>query len=162
MSSIVVRKANKEDIKEYHNIIVERCKWFKEKNIFQWDDDYPIRFNINYFNDCLNNSEIFLAIDNDKIIGGILIRDKDIYYNRVGSAFYIHHLVTKVGTHKVGDILINFAYNYCKVNNKEYLRLDAISTNKELNNYYLSNGFIYIDTQKKKNHYYNLYEKVIK
>ncbi len=161
MSNVVVRKANLEDIGEYYNIIVNRCIWFKQNNIFQWDDDYPIRFNENYFKNSLVEDEIFVAVKDNKVVGGVLIRDKDIYYSRVGKALYMHHFVTKVGEDSIGEILIDFIVSYCRKQNKEYLRLDVISSNEVLNNYYINKGFICTGTEKKRYHYYNLYEMKI-
>lgn len=161
MENIIVRKANRQDLKIYHDIIVERCKWFKEKNIIQWDDDYPVMFNEEYFNECLNNDDIFVAVRDNEIVGGILIRNRDIYYSRDNNAYYLHHFVTKLGNSKSGDILLNYALEHCKKNKKKYLRLDCINTNKILNNYYLTRGFICTNTKQKRNNFYNLYEKEV-
>lgn len=159
--NIVVRKANKQDLKAYHDIIVERCKWFKDKNIIQWDDDYLLIFNEEYFNRCLNSDDIFVAVKDSEIIGGMLIRDKDIYYSRDGNTYYLHHFVTKLGNSKTGDILLNYALEYCKKNKKKYLRLDCINTNEKLNNYYLTKEFVCTGTMAKRNHFYNLYEREV-
>lgn len=161
MKNIVVRKVSKKELKIYHDIIVERCKWFKEKNITQWDDDYPVIFNEEYFNKCLNSDDIFVVIKDNEIIGGMLIRDKDTYYSRDNNAYYLHHFVTKLGNSKSGDILLNYALEYCKKYRRKYLRLDCINTNEILNNYYLTRGFVYTGTKPKRNNFYNLYEKEV-
>lgn len=161
MEEIIIRKADKKDLKLYHNIIVEICEWFKQKNIKQWDENYPKKFSLEYFEKSIEKDDIFVATKGDEIVGGMLLRNEDIYYSRVGNAYYIHHLATKIGVPKVGDKLIDCALEYSKKNNKKYLRLDCISTNEKLNNYYLNKGFIHTDTQRKFENFYNLYEKEV-
>lgn len=162
MNDVIIKKANKKDLDEYYNLILERCEWFKENKINQWNYNYEKIFNKDYFYKNLNENHIFVAIKNNKVIGGIFLRDKDIYYKRKGNSFYLHHFVTKIGEKNIGDLLLNYAINYCKAKNKAYLRLDCISTNEFLNRYYLSKDFAFIKKGIKYNETYNLYEKVIK
>lgn len=161
MENIVIREASKQDLKAYYDIIVERYKWFKDKNIIQWDDDYLLIFNEEYFNRCLNSDDIFVATKDSEIIGGMLIKNMDIYYSRDNDAYYLHHFVTKPGNTKLGDILLNYVLEYCKKNKKRYLRLDCINTNEKLNNYYLTRGFVCTGTKAKRNNFYNLYEREV-
>ena len=56
-------------------------------------------------------------------------------------AYYIHHFVAKIGENGLGKIMIDFAQKEAKKNKKEYLRLDCVSDNKKLNNYYQKLNF---------------------
>ena len=45
-----IEKAKEEDLEEYHEIIVSRCKWFEDNKINQWKiNSYPVRFDVSYF-----------------------------------------------------------------------------------------------------------------
>lgn len=157
--NIVVKKASKNDIKEYYNILIDRINWLKEKNINQLDESYLVDFNYDYF--IKNKNNMHVAVKDNKVVGGMLIRDRDIYYSRKGKSFYIHHFISLKEEKSVGSILLDYALKYAKENNKDYLRLDCINTNEKLNSYYLKNGFICTDIQIKKDNYYNLYEKEV-
>ncbi len=137
--------AREEDLEEFHKIILSRCKWLEKNNINQWKiTSYPIRFDINYFKEHINN--LYIIKKNNKVLGGFLFKDSDEQYwsdSIKVNAYYIHHLVTKINTHGLGKILIKFALNKAKKDNKEYLRLDCVADNKKLNEYYKKLGFKY-------------------
>ena len=137
--------AKEENLEEFHNIITSRCKWLEEMGVNQWrPTSYPVRYNINYFREHINN--LYIIKDDKEVLGGFLLKDADERYwsdsNNV-SAYYIHHLATKIGVKGLGRLLILFAINKAKQDKMEYLRLDCSSRNKRLNQYYEQLGFIY-------------------
>ena len=54
--------------------------------------------------------------------------------------------------------MINFALEEAKKNNKEYLRLDCVSDNEKLNNYYKTLGFECVGHIKMKSWSENLWQ----
>ena len=152
--------ATEDDIEEFHKIIISRCKWFEEKNINQWKvTSYPIRYNINYFKEQMNN--LYIIKNNNEVLGGFLLKDNDEKYwsdsNNV-KAYYIHHLATKIGIKGLGKLLISFAINKSKQDKKDYLRLDCVALNKKLNEYYRQLGFVYSGKIQIKNWCENLWQ----
>lgn len=137
--------AKEDDLEEFHNIITSRCKWLEEKGVNQWrPTSYPIRYNINYFREHINN--LYIIKDDKEVLGGFLLKESDEKYwsdSDDVSAYYIHHLATKIGVKGLGRLLILFAVNKAKQDKREYLRLDCSSRNKRLNQYYEQLGFIY-------------------
>lgn len=151
------------DIKSYHDIIVSRCKWLEDNGVNQWKPwSYPIRYSIQYFEEQININRLFVIKDDDnKIYGGFLLKERDENYwddsNNV-SAFYIHHLATKIGGAKFGEMIFDFCIDYSKKNNKEYLRLDCVAHNDKLNAYYKKIGFKHCGTIQIKNWSENLWQ----
>ena len=155
-----IELAKEENLEEFHNIIIYRCKWLEEKKINQWHPtSYPVRYNINYFREHINN--LYIIKDDKELLGGFLLKDADERYwsdsNDV-NAYYIHHLATKPGVKGLGRLLILFAINKSKQDKKEYLRLDCVAHNKKLNEYYQELGFKYSGVIQIKNWSENLWQ----
>lgn len=155
-----IEVAKEEDLEEFHNIIVSRCKWLEEKGVNQWrPTSYPVRYNVDYFREHINN--LYIIKDDKEVLGGFLLKDADERYwsdsNDV-SAYYIHHLATKVGVKGLGRLLILFAIDKAKEDNKDYLRLDCVAHNEKLNEHYERLGFKYSGVIQIKNWSENLWQ----
>lgn len=98
------------------------------------------------------------------VYGGLLLKNSDTKYwsdSDIVKAYYIHHFATKIGFNGLGQLLLNFVINKCKLDNKKYLRLDCVSDNEKLNNYYKRIGFIFYKKITVNSYVANLYEMVI-
>lgn len=160
LENLKIVLANEGDAKSIHNLIVKRCKWFKENNIKQWElEYYPVYFDDKYFKERASTNNLFMAKSDGKIIGAMLLKEDDkSYWKDDESSYYIHHLVTDIKYKGVGKELINFAINKCIENKKAYLRLDCVKSNIKLNNYYKNLGFENVGSGKEIGYTYNLYE----
>lgn len=143
-----IQLAEKNDLEDFHKIIVSRCKWLESNKINQWKTlSYPVRYNIPYFEKQMEENKLFVVKKGKSILGGFLLKEEDSKYwsdcNKV-KAYYIHHFATKIGEKGLGKIMIAFAIKEAKKNKKEYLRLDCVAHNQKLNNYYQELGFEYI------------------
>lgn len=93
-----IQLAKKEEISDILNIIEERCNWLKEKGINQWANNYLGRYNEDYFKEVLVKHKLFVVKEQKEIIGTFLLKEEDkMFWNNEDSAFYIHHLATKLG-----------------------------------------------------------------
>ena len=166
----MIRKAIKDDL---HRIIeiTKACAVFMiSNNIFQWNEHYP---NIETFeNDALNENLYVLEI-NKKLIGCLVIsHEMDEFYKKVKwqtpnyNNIYLHRLAVDPSYQKKGYAkqLMNFSFEYAKVNNIKSIRLDTFSGNPFNNIFYSNLGFkklgeIYFRKQSDKPFY--CFEKVM-
>lgn len=156
-----IRLAEKEDIQAIMNILEERCNWFKENGIDQWANNYLGKYNEDYFNDAMKNHKLYVVKQENKVIGVFLLKENDkTYWNNDDSAYYIHHLATKIGYTGIGTKILNFIEKLAKENSKKYIRLDCKKSNVELNRYYQKQGFIYKGSGEEP-YSHNLWEKEI-
>ena len=157
-----IEKAKEDDLEEYHKIIISRCKWFEDNKINQWKiHSYPVRFDVSYFKKQMKENKLFVAKKDGVVVGGFLLKEKDYdYWSDCDNvkAYYIHHFVAKIGENGLGKIMIDFAQKEAKKNKKEYLRLDCVSDNKKLNNYYQKLNFENIGSIQIKNWSENLWQ----
>ena len=166
----MIRKAIKDDL---HRIIeiTKACAVFMiSNNIFQWNEHYP---NIETFeNDALNENLYVLEI-NKKLIGCLVIsHEMDEFYIKVKwqtpnyNNIYLHRLAVDPSYQKKGYAkqLMNFSFEYAKVNSIKSIRLDTFSGNPFNNIFYSNLGFkklgkIYFRKQSDKPFY--CFEKVM-
>ena len=166
----MIRKAIKDDL---HRIIeiTKACAVFMISNkIFQWNEHYP---NIETFeNDALNENLYVLEI-NKKLIGCLVIsHEMDEFYMKVKwqtpnhNNIYLHRLAVDPSYQKKGYAkqLMNFSFEYAKVNSIKSIRLDTFSGNPFNNIFYSNLGFkklgkIYFRKQSDKPFY--CFEKVM-
>lgn len=157
-----IELAKKEDIESIVAILKERCNWLKENNIDQWGDYYySEKYNANYFNEVMQLHKLYVVKQNNEVIGIFLLKDTDkTYWDNDDSAYYIHHLATKIGYSGLGKQIIEFIEKLAKLDSKKYIRLDCKKNNDGLNQYYQKQGFIYKGSGEEP-YSHNLWEKEI-
>lgn len=156
---IKIEIAKEKDIEDIHDLIIKRCKWFKENNIKQWDMSYAKRYNKDYLKKQINTNLMYIARCNETIVGCMFLKSKDEdYWQDDKPSYYIHHLATNTLYKGIGKSLINFAISKARIDNKEYLRLDCFKSNIKLNNYYKNLGFENRGSGKIGGYTYNLWE----
>ncbi len=152
-----IRKANIKDIEGIIQIIENRCKWFKEKGINQWEYYLEV-YDKNYFKSQIMTNKLYVALKENLLVGLYLLKEEDSYWNDNTSAFYLHHLVTDINCKGLGKILLDNAVEKCQKYHKKYLRLDCLKENEKLNEYYKEKGFKYVSSGEDEYYKYNLYE----
>ena len=166
----MIRKAIKDDLHRIIEITKACAVYMISNNIFQWNEHYP---NIETFeNDALNENLYVLEI-NKKLIGCLVIsHEMDEFYMKVKwqtpnhNNIYLHRLAVDPSYQKKGYAkqLMNFSFEYAKVNNIKSIRLDTFSGNPFNNIFYSNLGFkklgkIYFRKQSDKPFY--CFEKVM-
>ena len=166
----MIRKAIKDDL---HRIIeiTKACAVFMiSNNIFQWNEHYP---NIETFENDVLNENLYVLEINKKLIGCLVIsHEMDEFYKKVKwqtpnyNNIYLHRLAVDPSYQKKGYAkqLMNFSFEYAKVNNIKSIRLDTFSGNPFNNIFYSNLGFkklgkIYFRKQSDKPFY--CFEKVM-
>lgn len=156
-----IRLAKKENIHDIMDIIKERCDWFRKNNIDQWANNYLGKYNEKYFSEVMQLHKLYVVSQENKVIGVFLLKEEDkTYWKNDGSAYYIHHLATRIGYSGVGIKIIQFIEQLARENSKKYIRLDCKKSNNELNQYYQKQGFLYKGSGEEP-YSYNLWEKEI-
>lgn len=156
-----IRLAEKKDIQSILNIIKQRCDWFKENNISQWSNYYLKKYDENYFGEVMQKYKLYVVEQQNEVIGVFLLKEEDkTYWPNDDSAYYIHHLATKLGYPGIGEKIIRFIEKLAKENAKKYIRLDCRKSNLELNAYYKRQGFQYKGSGAKP-YSHNLWEKEV-
>lgn len=156
-----IRLAKIDDIELIMAILKERCDWLRANNINQWANNYLERYNENYFSEVMKLHKLYVVSQENKVIGVFLLKEEDkTYWKNDDSAYYIHHLATRIGYSGVGTKIIQFIEQLARKNSKKYIRLDCKKSNNELNQYYQKQGFIYKGTGEEP-YSYNLWEKEV-
>ena len=104
-------------------------QWFREKEIKQWGK-YLEHHPKSEFEEVICTGNYFILERNNKIVAGFELSTDSKYWDDSRSkAYYIYKLVTRVGNKEIGNIVFDICKDLAKANNKEYLRLDCLSTN---------------------------------
>lgn len=158
LENISLNKATLNDLENIIDLYKERINWFKEKQIEQWGE-YLEQHPKSEFEEIISKGYYFILEKNNEIIAGFELSTDSKYWSDDNTkAYYIYKLVTRVGNKEIGNIIFDICKDLAKTNNKEYLRLNCLSTNKKLNDIYECHGFKLIKTGCKEDYYYSLRE----
>ena len=142
--NIIFEKAN---IKELDNILKlykERMLWFKLKGIEQWSK-YLTNHPKEQFAQVIEKGDYYILRKENEIIAGFEIStDSHFWDDNKSNAYYLYKVVSKVGYKNIGNEIFKIAKSITKINKKDYLRLDCLSSNKKLNELYEKHGFKYV------------------
>lgn len=152
--------AQKEDLKAAHQLLVIRCQWFIENHIHGWNiNTYPVQYNEQYLEEQMQSNKVYVAKEEGKIIGIMLLKSEDKeYWTDDVKAYYLHHFATDPHYQGIGKKMIEFAKEIAKQDGKNYLRLDCFESNAKLNGYYANLGFKSKGVGKIGNYEYRLWE----
>lgn len=156
--NINFKKAELNEIDKILEVFSERMQWFREKKIKQWGK-YLEHHPKSEFEEVICKRNYFILERNNEIVAGFeLSTDSKYWDDNKTKAYYIYKLVTRVGNKGIGNIVFDICKDLAKANNKEYLRLDCLSTNKKLNDIYESHSFKLVKTGCKEYYHYSLRE----
>ena len=159
--NITFKKAEINELDKMLEVYSARIKWFKEKQIKQWNK-YLEHHPKEEFENIIKEGYFFTLKQNGKIIAAFELSTDSKYWKDSGTqAYYIYKVVTKIGSKEVGNIIFEICKDIAKTNDKKYLRLDCLSTNEKLNDIYESHGFKLIRTGYEDYYPYSLRECAI-
>ena len=75
--NFIFRRAEVDDILSVMKVIENRCLWMKENDINQWDEEYLKLYDFNYFKSKVENRELFLVENFQKIVGSFVLLEED-------------------------------------------------------------------------------------
>jgi ribosomal protein S18 acetylase RimI-like enzyme len=148
---MIFKTAKIEEVDLILNILNSVAKTLKSKNVSQWTQWLaPQPKDIAWITDKINDSAFFFVFIENELAGMFSLSDTDEKYwsKQTVKAKYLHSLTTlpkfkgqSFGKRVVSKIKIDLLNTDYK-----YIRLDCISTNTTLKNYYQSQGFNYLRT----------------
>ena len=120
-----IELARIEDLDAIHKLIYDRCLWFSKKGVKGWSVEYyPNKYNQEYFEKQMQINKLYVIKMYNNVCGVMRLKEVDSdYWEDNPSSYYIHHLATDINKKGIGKILINFAIEQCKKDNKSRLRL---------------------------------------
>ena len=142
--SYMFRQARPEEIRAVFDLIMGRVAWMDQVGIRQWNTTkYDERYPLSYYEQRRQMEELFVLTDGE---GGILavgaLLHEDERWPEHDSAFYLHHLASRVDAKGMGSIFLEMAEEYTARMGKKYMRLDSAVGNKNLELFYASRGYV--------------------
>ena len=155
--------AKHKDLEMIIAILNNMAKILQSKNVSQWTQWLdPQPRDIEWIRGKINDNAFFFVHIENEMAGMFSLSDTDEKYwgKQNVKAKYLHSLTTlpkfkgqSFGKKVIAKIKQNLLHTDCK-----YLRLDCISTNSTLKNYYQSQGFVYQKMTKVNGHNFLLHQ----
>lgn len=140
----VFRQAKKEEVQAVFDLIMGRVAWMDRVGIRQWNTTkYDQRYPLSYYEQRRQMEELFVLTDHsgDILAVGALFHE-DERWPVPDSAYYLHHLASRVDAKGAGSVFLQMAEAYTARMGKRYLRLDSAVGNRKLESFYASRGYV--------------------
>lgn len=136
---ILIKKASQNELEKASILLTELIK-----SEVKYDKNLKENITItNFYEHPRNNSILFFAYDNEKIVGYIygFIEDDQLLLNKTAKldALYI---VENYRGNKIGNKLIEEFKTWCNTNNVKFIEVTAWNDNINANKLYLKHGFV--------------------
>lgn len=132
---VTLHKATLDMLPIINEIYVNSQSQLLEQGILQWDENYP---NLDYFTSCIKNQQLFVFIQDERIIGHIVLNewesDEWEAISWQGNKPIIIHSFMIDPPYQgkgLGRKMIHVCENYAKMNGYQSIRLDAFSGNEQ-------------------------------
>lgn len=145
MEQYIFRQATRQEIPAVFDLIMGRVAWMDQVGIRQWNTTkYDQRYPLHYYEMRRQQEELFVleerATGQIVCVGALFHQDER--WPDPESAYYLHHLASRVDKRGAGSIFLQMAEEYTAKQGKQYLRLDSAVGNKTLESYYTSRGYV--------------------
>ena len=141
----IFRLAMPQEIQTVFDLIMGRVAWMDQVGIRQWNTTrYDRRYPLHYYEQRRQWNELFVLEERatgEIVCVGALFHE-DVRWPDPKSAYYLHHLASRVDKKGTGSIFLQLAERYTAAQGKQYLRLDSAVGNKTLENYYTARGYV--------------------
>lgn len=142
----MIRKAKKEDLDQIMQIISDTVSEMKTYNNTQWDENYP---QAKDFENDINNDDLFVYELENKVMGFICVNFiepneyKDIKWSFDKKSMVVHRMAVNSNfrNKKIGTKLMDFAEEFARKNEVEYLKTDTYSLNIKMNSLFTKFGY---------------------
>ncbi|WP_315168151.1 GNAT family N-acetyltransferase [Metaclostridioides mangenotii] len=142
----MIRKAYLKDLDQIMNIISDTVKEMKTYNNTQWDENYP---QAKDFKNDIKNEDLYIDELDGQVVGLICVNyiEPNEYLNikwvSDKKAMIIHRMAVNSNfrNQKIGTRLIEFAEEYAKNNDVDYLKTDTYSVNIKMNSLFKKFGY---------------------
>lgn len=141
----IFRPATQQEIQAVFDLIMGRVAWMDTVGIRQWNaTKYDQRYPLHYYEQRRQQNELFVleeCASGEIVCVGALFHE-DERWPDPESAFYLHHLASRVDKKGTASIFLQQAEAYTAGCGKQYLRLDSAVGNKTLEAYYTTRGYV--------------------
>ena len=145
MEAYHFRQANEGEIQTVFDLIMGRVAWMDTVGIRQWNaTKYDERYPLHYYEQRRQQEELFVLEERatGQIVSVGALFHEDERWPDSESAFYLHHLASRVDKQGTASIFLQLAEEYTAGCGKQFLRLDSAVGNKTLEAYYTSRGYV--------------------
>lgn len=144
---VSLRLAEQENVQDILELWQAASRWMLEQGIDQWK---PESFTIESVRKHLEDTELFVAVKDGRVIGTFSVQWSDEYHwgKRNSENFgYIHKLTVAKdsGAKGLGRQLLLAAEDYIRSTGRTAARLDCKGDNVSLNQYYQAAGYTFVD-----------------
>lgn len=160
-SNLVIKRANADYVGILQELYVVAARWRVARGINLWSEH---TFTKEYIENFMQEKEVFVALAGQTGIGCFSIQwnDKPIWQELDNEeSGYLHRLVVSrtYSGMRMGHKLLEWAEQYVRREGKRFFRLDCMTENTGLNQYYKEAGFVFQKTVVGEGWSANLYEK---
>jgi ribosomal protein S18 acetylase RimI-like enzyme len=143
---MTLKSATKKDKEQILDILYEIAEHLHSKKIIQWKEWLaPSKSDLKWIDDLIKNESFYLIEKEKTTIGIFSLSDTDDKYwgKSNDKAKYLHSLaiLPKYKNQQIGKQIVDLIKTDLSKNKYTYLRLDCISSNQKLKNYYKNQGF---------------------
>jgi hypothetical protein len=141
----IFRQATAAEIPAVFDLIMGRVAWMDQVGIRQWNTTkYDQRYPLSYYEQRRQMEELFVLADveTEEILAVGALFHEDERWPEPESAFYLHHLASRVDAKGAGSVFLQMAEDYTARMGKRYMRLDSAVGNRTLEAYYTSRGYV--------------------
>lgn len=142
----VFRLARAEEAARIFELYVSRVAWMDEKGIRQWNvTGYLEAYPEDYYCEACRNGRFFVLEDGSgRLCGAVVLLREDERWDRlpVKQAWYVHNLVTAVGSSGAGKSILREAERLAGTQGMQAVRLDCAEDNEALNAWYEEQGYL--------------------
>ena len=145
MEAYHFRQANEGEIQTVFDLIMGRVAWMDTVGIRQWNaTKYDERYPLHYYEQRRQQEELFVLEERatGQIVSVGALFHEDERWPDPESAFYLHHLASRVDKKGTASIFLQLAEEYTAGCGKQFLRLDSAVGNKTLEAYYTCRGYV--------------------
>ena len=140
----VFRAVEPNEVQAVFDLIMGRVAWMDQVGIRQWNTTkYDQRYPLSYYEQRRQMEELFVLTDEaGQILAVGALLHEDERWPVQASAYYLHHLASRVDARGAGSIFLQEAEDYTARMGKRYLRLDSAVGNGNLAHFYASRGYV--------------------
>jgi len=160
-SDIRIIRAQQSDLDAVLEILEEASRWLSSKGLeSRWRPSPAFRQSIK---DNIERVEVYLVRGARGIIGTITLQwsDRKFWGDLPPDAGYVHKLAIKRSSsgQRLGLRMLQWAETKARAEDKSYLRLDCLASNKRIREYYERAGFVHVRDTLEPGWKASLYEK---
>ena len=136
-----VTPATPDEIGIVAGLLEDAAAWVREQGVL---DQWPLTFNPEWLAAGIRRKQTWLARDEDQVVGTITLNWSDPLWTDLGPtdvAGYVHRLTARRGARGLCAALLDWAAGEIQARGRDLLRLDCVTWNTRLNQYYLDAGF---------------------